>query len=307
MAPGVPHRVGVYFALVQLLFTLTWTIYVIFLPRLAAQVGIPKQWVVYILLADQLIFVDHGFHDGGRGRPRVAGAGQARLRVLGVTLVSCLVFLLLPFVAPQGAPWLFLLVTVLWAMSSSALRAPPFTLLGKYAPKPSMPWLSGLSLFGLGRRQRAFAVSRRSAARCRSAPAFRGIQHRARAGNGRHHLGRAHAGEADAVGCARACNRGHPAEALAAGDLVLRRGAARRARLSNPLLAQQRAACTCVSRSRADLEHLMPVFWIGFSLLMLPASLATKRYGGVAVAAFGRGDRGPRLLRQLHRRAVSTR
>jgi hypothetical protein len=31
----------------------------------------------------------------------------------------------------------------------------------------------------------------------------------------------------------------------------------------------------------------MPVFWIGFNVLILPASLATTRYGGIAVAAAG--------------------
>jgi hypothetical protein len=33
----------------------------------------------------------------------------------------------------------------------------------------------------------------------------------------------------------------------------------------------------------ADLEYLMPVFWIGFNLLMLPASWLTQRYGGALV------------------------
>ncbi|MGH9578157.1 MAG: hypothetical protein ACRD3R_12035, partial [Terriglobales bacterium] len=35
----------------------------------------------------------------------------------------------------------------------------------------------------------------------------------------------------------------------------------------------------------SDLEHLMPVFWIGFNLLMLPATLLARRYGGVPVMA----------------------
>ncbi len=37
----------------------------------------------------------------------------------------------------------------------------------------------------------------------------------------------------------------------------------------------------------ADLEYLMPVFWIGFNLLILPASFATKRLGGMAMMAVG--------------------
>jgi len=37
----------------------------------------------------------------------------------------------------------------------------------------------------------------------------------------------------------------------------------------------------------ADLEHLMPIFWIGFNVLVLPASLVTKR-----VRRRGRQSRG---------------
>jgi hypothetical protein len=37
----------------------------------------------------------------------------------------------------------------------------------------------------------------------------------------------------------------------------------------------------------ADLEQLMPVFWIGFNLLILPASLLTKRHGGPFMMAAG--------------------
>jgi MFS family permease len=33
----------------------------------------------------------------------------------------------------------------------------------------------------------------------------------------------------------------------------------------------------------ADLEMLLPIFWVGFNVLMLCASPLTKRYGGVVV------------------------
>src|SRR4029077_8690301 len=49
-----------------------------------------------------------------------------------------------------NAAWLFLTLTLLWAITSSALRAPPLVLIGKHAAAPSVPWLSTLSLFGLG-------------------------------------------------------------------------------------------------------------------------------------------------------------
>jgi hypothetical protein len=37
----------------------------------------------------------------------------------------------------------------------------------------------------------------------------------------------------------------------------------------------------------SDIPYLMPVFWIGFNVLMLPASIAVKRHGGLMVAAVG--------------------
>ncbi len=38
----IPHRIGLYLALVQLLFASTWTVYVLYLPALAGRVGIGK-------------------------------------------------------------------------------------------------------------------------------------------------------------------------------------------------------------------------------------------------------------------------
>jgi hypothetical protein len=46
MVSAGPHRIGIYLAVVQFVFTLTWTVYVIFLPKLAAQAGIQKQAIV---------------------------------------------------------------------------------------------------------------------------------------------------------------------------------------------------------------------------------------------------------------------
>jgi hypothetical protein len=44
---------------------------------------------------------------------------------------------------------LLLAAVAVWAVTSSALRAPPMLLLGKYVP-PGVPWVSTLSLVGLG-------------------------------------------------------------------------------------------------------------------------------------------------------------
>ena len=53
---GSINGTGVYLAILQLVFTLGWTVYVIYLPRLAAQVGIAPTAVILILMLDQAIF-----------------------------------------------------------------------------------------------------------------------------------------------------------------------------------------------------------------------------------------------------------
>ncbi len=49
-----------------------------------------------------------------------------------------------------GAPAAFLALTATWAVTSSALRAPPLMLLGKYAARPAVPYLASLAMLGVG-------------------------------------------------------------------------------------------------------------------------------------------------------------
>jgi len=52
----IPHAAGLYLGILQFVFTLGWTVYAIYLPRLAASVGIPGSAVIIIPDADQAIF-----------------------------------------------------------------------------------------------------------------------------------------------------------------------------------------------------------------------------------------------------------
>src|SRR5438552_11227490 len=99
---AVPHRVGAFLAVVQFFFTLSWTVYVIFLPQLAAQVGIAKELVIFILMADQLIFAVMDFVMGLWADRVARTVGRLGLIVVALTAVSGLAFLLLPFVARGG-------------------------------------------------------------------------------------------------------------------------------------------------------------------------------------------------------------
>ena len=68
-----------------------------------------------------------------------------------LTAVSCAAFAALPFVAGAGAhaKGYFIGLIVIWAIMSSALRAPPLMLLGKYAARPSIPFLATRAGAGL--------------------------------------------------------------------------------------------------------------------------------------------------------------
>lgn len=280
----VPHKVGITLALIQLFFTLTWTVYVIFLPQLAAQVGIAKEMVLVILMMDQLIFLVADTAMGVIADKSVRVFGRLGRWVVLVTLVSCLAFLLLPLVASQGkaAQWLFLAFTVTWSITSSALRAPPLVLLGKYAALPAIPWLASLSFFGLGI---AGALAPYLTV------TLRGVDPRWPFALSSIALALATVGIVWAERTLK--NGGALQKAVAApGDEVAK---------SKPPVAPFLAAMALLGMGfqihsslnsapqylrfakPADLEFLMPVFWIGFSLLMLAASRLTARYGGVLV------------------------
>lgn len=256
--------------------------YVIFLPKLAAQAGIPKQWVVYILLIDQLVFVLMDFAMGMAADRISRVLGKLGLAILGVTIVSCVAFLLMPFVAPQGEAWLFLACIMLWAITSSALRAPPLVLIGKYAAAPSVPWLSTLSLFGLGL---AGAVSPYLTIVLRDldprVPFIASSVALALATLGIIWAERAFAKEAPAAAAVPTAKK--PVQPVFWFFLaVLLVG------IGFQIHYSLNSAALYLRLAKPDqLQYLMPVFWIGFNVFMLPASAATKRYGGIAVASAG--------------------
>src|SRR4029079_15890167 len=79
-------------------------------------------------------------------------AGRLSLFVGALTTISCAAFVALPFVAgtgPGAQVW-FIGLILIWVVTSSALRAPPLTLLGKHRAKPAIPFLSALAMLGYG-------------------------------------------------------------------------------------------------------------------------------------------------------------
>ena len=146
------NRTGLYLAFLQLVFTLGWTTYVIYLPKLAAQVGIAPSAVILILMLDQAIFTISDTAMGIAADKIASFVGKLGVFVGALTALSCAAFVALPFVAgtgPGAQVW-FIVLILIWTVTSSALRAPPLTLLGKHRARPAIPFLSALAMLGYG-------------------------------------------------------------------------------------------------------------------------------------------------------------
>src|SRR5436305_2992150 len=94
--PGVPQAAALYLAVIQFVFATMWIMYVIYLPGLLDAVGVPRDWLIWILMFDQALFMvmDVAL---GMAADRVARLYQRLApRILAVTVVSCVAFLLLP-------------------------------------------------------------------------------------------------------------------------------------------------------------------------------------------------------------------
>jgi hypothetical protein len=147
----IPHAAGLYLAVLQLVVTLGATVYAIYLPRLAASVGISRDAALLILMLDQAIFAITDFAMGAAADKVSRRPGGIGRWVAAITLLGGAAFVGLPFVAGSGAGAVpFLAINVVWAVTSSALRAPPLMLLGKYAARPAVPYLASLAMLGVG-------------------------------------------------------------------------------------------------------------------------------------------------------------
>jgi hypothetical protein len=206
--------------------------------------------------------------------------------VAGFTALSCLAFLALPWVAAaQGfAPALFLGLVIVWAASSSALRAPLMMLLGKYATAGSIPWLASVALLGLGIAGAVapyvtvtlrgvdprwpFALA--SAALVMASLGLLRIERWIKAAGG-------DAASRPAMPAPRDAAQGTGALAVfLPAILVLAVGAQIHGALNSAPQFLRFA-------KPADLELLLPIFWIGFNIAMFPASRLAERWGAPAV------------------------
>ena len=279
-ADGGNARFGIYVAIIQFALTLGWTIYVIYLPQLAAKAGIRATTVIVLLLIDQAIFTVCDTLMGIAADRMILTAGRLSRVVIFFATLSCIAFLALPFVAELGpaSEYYFIAIIVIWAVTSSSLRAPPLALLGKFAARPTLPLLSCVTmLYGLAgalspylgvvlRNQDPripFVVS--SAVLLLTALSLSRIERLLRDGS----LKAVARPKFEIPKSYRTL-----ALILVVALLVLAFGYQLHFSIDSAALFLRFA-------KQPDLEWLMPVYWIGFSVAMFPASFITRRLGGL--------------------------
>lgn len=275
-----PQRLALAVGTVQLFLALTWSVYVIYLPQLAETSGIAPEYVPWILALDQFIFVACDWAAGIWADRAGAVMGRIGRLVMATTAFSCAAFLALPFVAPEADPQLLLALIVIWSATSSALRAPPIVLLARHAPRPSHPLLAALLLLGLGVAGAAspyLAVMLRDVdARIPFALASLSL------------FAVTWTLIAAEAGIARAALPPQPARAVPGSVLVW-------FLLAVVLLGAAFQIHTALNSGPAYLrlapfailERLQPLFWVGFSFGIVPASYMTKAWGGPFAMAAG--------------------
>lgn len=121
-------------AIAQFFMSLSWVAYAIFLPALAARVGLEKSAVIWLLLVNQIVFMVADLL-AGMFSDRAAAMTQRWGSVLGLlTGVSALALLAIPaLVGASGAVPALVVPALVWVACSAALRAPLFALVGKHA------------------------------------------------------------------------------------------------------------------------------------------------------------------------------
>jgi hypothetical protein len=260
---------------------LGWTTYLIYLPKLAAQVGIASSAVIFILMVDQAIFTITDTAMGIAADKIAPVVGRLGVFVGWVTALSCAAFIALPFVAgtgPGAQVW-FLALILIWVVTSSALRAPPLTLLGKHRAKPAIPFLSALAMLGYGL---AGAVSPYLGVVLRDHDArlpfvvsglvlFITALALSKVERG---LRQDSALRSDPVNVAKPLGR--LTLVFIASMIILALGYQLHFSINSAPFFLRFA-------KPGDLQWLLPVFWIGFNIAMFPVSVVAKRRGGLVV------------------------
>lgn len=144
------RRTALWATAIQGLFALTWALYVAFLPALLARAGIDARLAIAFVLLDQAVFAVADWASGVYADRLARLLGRIGPALTACAIVSSCALAALPWIAQLGVPALLVGVTVVWTASSSALRAPVFTLLGRVGGSIRPAGTVSVALLGVG-------------------------------------------------------------------------------------------------------------------------------------------------------------
>jgi hypothetical protein len=144
------RRTALWATTIQGLFALTWALYVAFLPGLLARAGLEAGLAILFVLLDQAVFAIADWASGIYADRLVRLLNRIGPALTACALVSSCALVALPWIAGLGVPALLVAITVLWTATSSALRAPVFTLLGRAGGALRPAGAVSLALVGIG-------------------------------------------------------------------------------------------------------------------------------------------------------------
>lgn len=262
----------------QFCLALCWVVYVVYLPELLDRAGIARRWLLIILIVDQLLFVLADVACGyWLDKVEVLGTRIGKW-VSGAVIVSCGLFVALPLLASQASPTVLLVVLFAWVALSSAARVPPIVLLAKRTTPETMSGAIAFYLMGVG-------VAAASAPYL--AIAMKGVSPILPFALASAALAVAilvvAASTADAPAAASA-TAPHPASRVQPVPWALLLAAGAAALAVQIHTAINSAALYKSALPGVALHWLMPIFWVGFSLAMFPASLWLQRASRRTVA-----------------------
>lgn len=248
-----------------------------YLPKVAALVGIAPTAVILLLMMDQAIFTITDTAMGIAADRIATLIGRLGMIVAVLTALSCAAFAALPFVASAGgAKSLFIALIAIWAITSSALRAPPLLLLGT---RPRIPFLAALAMLGYGF---AGALSPYLGVVLRDIDArLPFVMSSVVLLITTFALSRVERDLADDAAPTR--RPAAPPKAFGTVPIIFIAAMVLLALGYQLHFAINSGPLYLRFAKPMDLQWLMPVFWIGFNVAMFPASLIVKHRGGLIV------------------------
>lgn len=150
ISPQARQRADRQLTLIQFLFLLTWIVYAIYLERLLQGMGFSRQFALMMLILDQALFAVADIALGCWADRLIKQWKKFAPGLIVLNLLGCLSFMLLPFIAAQGSSTFFVAVTILWVLSASVLRTPLYAMIATRSNDQKSSASHAWALLGMG-------------------------------------------------------------------------------------------------------------------------------------------------------------